>query len=39
MSAMAKGIMRGVASHYGESLDIRERKGAAGASEMTITVS
>jgi hypothetical protein len=38
MSALAKGIMKGIASHYGETLDIRERKGAAGSSEMTITI-
>jgi hypothetical protein len=39
MSAVARGIMKGVASHYGETIAIRERKQAAGATEMTITIS
>lgn len=39
MSAVAKGIMKGVASHYGEAIDIRERKTPGGATEMTVTIS
>ncbi len=39
MSAVARGIMKGVASHYGETIDIVERKGPGGSSEMTIRVS
>jgi len=38
MSAVAKGIMKGVAKHYGETLEINERKYASGSSEMMITI-
>jgi len=39
MSAVAKGIIKGVAKHYGEQVDIVERKGPAGSSEIKITIS
>lgn len=39
MAAMAKGIMKGVANHYGETLEIRERKNADGSIDMQILVS
>ena len=38
MSAVAKGIIKGVAKHYGETLTIQERKRADGGSEMQIKV-
>lgn len=38
MAAVAKGIMKGVASHFGETLDIDETPGPRGASAMTITI-
>ncbi len=38
MAAVAKGIMKGVAKHYGETIDIQERRGEDGSSEMTITI-
>jgi hypothetical protein len=38
MSAVAKGIMKGVAKHYGETIEIQERKYASGSSEMMITI-
>jgi hypothetical protein len=38
MAAVAKGIMKGVANHYGESILIREQKKADGSSEMSIIV-
>ena len=38
MSAVAKGIMKGVAKHYGESLSIQERKNADGSVDMRILV-
>ncbi|MGH7766511.1 MAG: heme NO-binding domain-containing protein [Candidatus Binatia bacterium] len=38
MSAVAKGIMKGVAKHYGETVEIQERKSAGGSSEMMITI-
>jgi len=39
MAAVAKGIMKGVARHYGERVGIEEGKSPDGASEMTITIS
>ena len=39
MAAMAKGIMKGVAKHYGETLEIKERKNADGSVVMQILVS
>ncbi len=39
MSAVAKGIMKGVAKHYGEKIAIEEHKGPDGSSEMKITIS
>ena len=39
MSAVAKGIMRGVADHYNEKFDIKERKNADGSIDMRILVS
>jgi hypothetical protein len=39
MSAVAKGIIKGVARHYGEKVAIQERKGPDGRVEMTITIS
>ncbi len=39
MSSVAKGIMKGVADHYGEKLDIKERKNADGSIDMRILVS
>ncbi|MCG3116934.1 MAG: heme NO-binding domain-containing protein [Candidatus Manganitrophus sp. SA1] len=39
MSAVAKGIINGVAKHYGQAVTIRERKNADGSSEMAITIS
>ena len=39
MAAMAKGIMNGVAKHYGETLEIEERKNADGSVDMQILVS
>jgi len=39
MSAVAKGIIKGVAKHYGEKVDIQERKGTGGNSEMKVTIS
>ncbi len=39
MSALGKGIIRGVAKHYGEKVEIEERKGAGGSVEMKITIS
>lgn len=38
MAPVAKGIIKGVAKHYGESVDIQEIKGAGGSSEMKITI-
>jgi hypothetical protein len=38
MAAVAKGIMKGIARHYGESITIREQKKADGSSEMSIIV-
>jgi len=38
MSALAKGIIKGVAKHYGERVDIQESNGGNGSSEMTITI-
>jgi hypothetical protein len=38
MSAVAKGIIKGVAKHYGEMAMISERKNADESSEMTITI-
>ncbi len=38
MSAVAKGIIKGVAKHYGETVEIQERKGPGGSSEMDITI-
>ncbi len=38
MSAVAKGIIKGVAKHYGENVTIQERKSTDGSSEMVITV-
>ncbi len=39
MSSVAKGIMKGVADHYNEKLDIKERKNADGSIDMRILVS
>ena len=39
MSSVAKGIMKGVAKHYGETLSIQERKNADGSIDMRILVS
>ena len=39
MSAVAKGIIKGVAKHYGETVEIKERKGPAGSSELSIKIS
>ena len=39
MSSVAKGIMKGVADHYGEKLDIKERKNEDGSIDMRILVS
>jgi hypothetical protein len=38
MAAVAKGIIRGVAKHYGQTVLIREHKKPDGSSEMSITV-
>jgi hypothetical protein len=38
MSAVAKGIIKGVAKHCGETASILERKSSDGSSEMTITI-
>jgi hypothetical protein len=38
MAAVAKGIIKGVATHYRQSVLIREHKKPDGSSEMTITV-
>ena len=38
MAAVARGIIKGVAKHYGESVSIREKKKADGSSEMSIVV-
>jgi hypothetical protein len=38
MSAVAKGIIKGVARHYKESVAIQERKAPDGRVEMTITI-
>ncbi|MBC8038477.1 MAG: heme NO-binding domain-containing protein [Rhizobiales bacterium] len=38
MSSVAKGIIKGVAKYYGETVDIQERKGPGGSSEMDITI-
>lgn len=38
MAALAKGIIRGVATHYGQTVLIHERKDPDGSSEMSITV-
>jgi hypothetical protein len=38
MAAVARGIMKGIAKHYGESVSIREQKKADGSSEMSIIV-
>lgn len=39
MSALGKGIIRGVAKHYGEKVAIEEHKKPGGSSEMKITIS
>jgi len=38
MAAVAKGIIKGVAKHYGQTVLIREHKEPDGSSEMSITV-
>jgi hypothetical protein len=38
MAAVAKGIIKGVAKHYGQTVLIREHKQPDGSSEMSITV-
>jgi len=38
MSALAKGIIKGVAKHYGERVEIEENSSTNGRSEMTITI-
>ena len=38
MSAVAKGIIKGVAKHYGDTVVIRERKNADGSVEMSIKI-
>ncbi|MGH9576943.1 MAG: heme NO-binding domain-containing protein [Terriglobales bacterium] len=38
MASVAKGIIRGVARHYGETVDIAERPEVRGVTEMLITV-
>lgn len=39
MAAVAKGIIRGVAAHYGEAVDISDQKNHDGSREIRITVS
>ena len=38
MSAVARGIIKGVAKHYGESVSLEESKKADGSSEITVRV-
>ena len=38
MSALARGIIKGVAKHYGERVSIEENSSTNGRSEMTITI-